>query len=62
MSFSMRPEWRRWLLPQGKLDKEIIKANMIIAVKPQNMWEVPEVILLLGTIWVMVALLPKETP
>lgn len=44
MSCSMRPEWGRWILPQGKLDEEIIEANMIFAVKPQNVHSVPKVI------------------
>lgn len=62
MSCSMRSEWGRCIFLQGKLDEEIIEANMIFAMKPQNVHSVPKVILLLGNMRVIVALPPKETP
>lgn len=62
MPCSMRPEWGRWVIPQGEVEEEIIEANMIFAVRPQNVQSVPKVISLLGKIRVIVALPPKETP
>ena len=58
MSCNMRPEWGRWILPQGKLDEEIIETNMSFAVKPQNDYSIPKVISLLGKMRVIVALPP----
>lgn len=40
----------------------MIKANMIFAVRPQNIRTIPKVISLLGRMSVIVALSPKETP
>ena len=62
MSCGMRPEWGRWVIPQGKIEEEIIEANMIFAVRPQNVQSVPKVISLLGKMRVIVALPLKETP
>lgn len=57
----MRPEWRRWVIPQEKIKEEIIEANMIFAVKPQNVQSVPKVISLLGKMRIIIALPLKET-
>lgn len=62
MSCNIRPEWGRWVLPQSKMDEEIIEANMTFAVRPQDVHSVPKVISLLGKMRVIVALPPKETP
>ncbi len=62
MSCGIRPEWGRWVIPQGKIKEKIIEANMIFAVRPQNAQSVPKVISFLSKMSVIVALSPKETP
>ena len=42
--------------------EEVIEANMIFAVRQQNICTIPKVIPLLGRMQVIVALPPKETP
>ena len=62
MSCGMKPEWGRWSARPGEMAKEVLEANMIFAVRQQNIRTIPKVILLLGRMWVVVALPPKETP
>ncbi len=58
----MKPEWRRWSLPQGIIDQEIIETNMVFAVRPQNIHSIPKLIQLLRKMGLIIALVPKETP
>lgn len=62
MSCGIKPEWGRWSVRPGENTEDMIKANMIFAVRPQNIRTIPKVISLLGRISVIVALSPKETP
>lgn len=48
------------MILQGKIEEEIIEANMIFTFQPENVQSVPEVISLLGKISVIIALPPKE--
>ncbi len=50
------------MIPQGNIKEEIIEANMIFEVRPQNVQSVPKVISLLGKMRVIVALPLKNTP
>ncbi len=50
------------MIPQGKIEEEIIEANMIFAVRPQNVQSASKGILLLGKMHVIVTLPLKETP
>lgn len=61
MFCGMRPKYGRWVIPQRKIEKEIIEANIIFAVKPQNVQSVPKIISLLGKSHIIVALPPKKT-
>lgn len=61
MSCSMRSEWGRWVIPQKKIEEEIIEVNMIFAVKSQNVQSILKVILLLGKMHVIIVLLLKKT-
>lgn len=58
----MRPEWARWLIPQGADEEHLLEANMIFAVRPSNIQRIPKVISLLGGMHVIVALPARETP
>lgn len=62
MSCGMKPEWGRWIVRTGDSEEEMIEANMIFAVRQQNIRFVPKVISLLGKMRVIVALPPKQTP
>ena len=62
MSCGMKPEWGRWIVRTGDSEEEVIEANMIFAVRQQNIRSVPKVISLLGKMRVIVALPPKQTP
>lgn len=62
MSCGMKPEGGRWSTQPGKMAEEVIEANMIFAVRQQNICTIPKVIPLLGRMRVVVALPPKETP
>lgn len=35
--YGLRPEQGRWVIPQRKIKKEIIEANMIFAIRSKNM-------------------------
>lgn len=61
-SCNMRPEWARWLIPQGADEEHLLEANMIFAVRPANIQRIPKVISLLGGMHVIVALPARETP
>ena len=61
ISCNMKPEWQQWSSLQGMIDEEIIEANMVFAVRPQNINSIPKVITLLSKLRVIVALAPKET-
>ena len=62
ISYDIKPEWGQWVIPQEKIKEEIIEANMIFAVRPQNVQSVPKVISLLGKMRVIIALPLKKTP
>ncbi len=47
-SCNMKPEWARWLIPQGILQEELVKASVIFAVRPSNIHTVLKVISQLG--------------
>ena len=61
-SCNMRPEWARWLIPQGADEEHLLEANMIFAARPSNIQRIPKVISLLGGMHVIVALPARETP
>lgn len=61
-SCNMQPEWARWLIPQGVEEEDLVEASMIFAVRPSNIQRIPKVISLLGEMYVIVALLARETP
>lgn len=46
----------------GEMAEDLIEANMIFAVRQQNIRTIPKVISLLGRMRVIVALPPRETP
>lgn len=53
-SYNMKPEWARWLIPQGTMEEELVEASMIFAVRPANIHNVPKVISLLSAMHVIV--------
>lgn len=61
-SCNMRPEWARWLIPQGVDKDELVEASMIFAVRPVNIHSIPKVISLLDAMHVVIALPAKESP
>lgn len=61
-SCNMRPEWARWLIPQGVDENELAEASMIFAIRPGNIHSIPKVISLLGAMHIVTALPAKETP
>lgn len=61
-SCNMQPEWAQWLIPQGVEEEDLVEASMIFAVRPSNIQRIPKVISLLGEMYVIVALLARETP
>lgn len=61
-SCNMQPEWAQWLISQGVEEEDLVEASMIFAVRPSNIQRIPKVISLLGEMYVIVALLARETP
>ncbi len=62
ISCGMKPELGRWSVLLGEMAEEVIEANMIFAVRQQNIHTIPKVISLLDRMRVIEALPPKETP
>ncbi len=54
-SCNMKPEWARWLISQGIMEEELVKASIIFAVSLSNIHTVSKVISLLGAMHVIVA-------
>lgn len=48
MSCGMKPKWSRWIIQARESEEEAIEANMIFAVRQQNIRSAPKVISLLG--------------
>lgn len=44
MSCGMKPEWARWSVHPGRETEETIEANLMFAVRPQNIYPTPKAI------------------
>lgn len=62
MSYNIKPELACWIDRTCFIIEKTIETNIIIAVWPQNIRQIPKLILLLGKMYVIVVLLSKITP
>ena len=61
MSCGMKPEWVRWSVYPGRETEETMEANLMFAVRPQNIHPTPKAISILRKMRAVVALPPKKS-